>query len=194
MTNVARKSIGRTFRLATLVVLGASAVAAPIRAQEQGSTKYQDVNNKRVTLTLENADIRFALKLLFQAAGVNYTIDQSVQGSVTVNLTDVPFRVALESTLKNSAFPLTYRVEGGVYSVQPRIIEEAKTATADDAKEPDTPKQRTVKLHVNFADASDIATALGGSIISTRFASLGMGGGRGGFGGGGGGLRRAPND
>src|SRR5438105_10842978 len=39
--------------------------------------------DKKVTLNLENADLRYALKLLFTSAGVNYTLDQAVQGTVT---------------------------------------------------------------------------------------------------------------
>src|ERR1044071_3838359 len=47
-----------------------------------------ELTNKKVNLNLENADLRYALKLLFTSAGVNYTLDQAVQGSVTVALTD----------------------------------------------------------------------------------------------------------
>src|SRR5207237_613888 len=48
--------------------------------------------NKQVTLTAEKADIRLSLKQLFTSAGVSYTIDQGVQGSVTASLNNMPFR------------------------------------------------------------------------------------------------------
>src|SRR5512142_2989623 len=77
------------------------------RAQEGGASG-PDVSNKRVTLTLENADIRYALKMLFQNVGVNYALDPAVQGTVTVTLNDVPFRTALDTIIKNAgaAVPL----------------------------------------------------------------------------------------
>src|SRR5256885_15133770 len=95
-------------------------------AQDQ---KPPELTNKKVTLNLENADLRYALKLLFTSAAVNYTLDQAVQGSVTVALTDVPFRTALESVLRStqSQAPLTYRVEDQVYVITPKV-EEVQTA------------------------------------------------------------------
>jgi len=91
--------------------------AAPVLAQESESA------NKKVTLNLENADLRYALKLLFTSAGANYTLDQAVQGTVTVSLTDVPFRTALESVLRSTqtTSPLTYRVEDKVYIISPKV-------------------------------------------------------------------------
>src|SRR5438874_7455468 len=111
--------------LLSLLVLGAAANYGPAQAQEA----KQDVPQKKVTLNLENADLRYALKLLFTSAAVNYTLDQAVQGSVTVALTDVPFRTALESVLRStqSQAPLTYRVEDQVYVITPKV-EEVQTA------------------------------------------------------------------
>src|SRR5438105_8298965 len=79
--------------------------------------------DKKVTLNVENADLRYALKLLFTSAGVNYTLDQGVQGTVTVALTDVPFRTALERVLRStqSVMPLTYRMEANVYQISPQV-------------------------------------------------------------------------
>src|SRR5256885_9807517 len=89
-------------------------------AQDQ---KPPELTNKKVTLNLENADLRYALKLLFTSAGVNYTLDQAVQGSVTVALTDVPFRTSLDSVLRStqSQAPLTYPAEDQGYIITPTI-------------------------------------------------------------------------
>jgi type II secretory pathway component GspD/PulD (secretin) len=95
------------FIVPALLVLGIC-VSAP-RAQAQNEPG-SDLATKKVTLNLENADIRYALKLLFQSVGANYQLDQNVQGSVTVSLTDVAFRTALESIMRSTATtrPLTY--------------------------------------------------------------------------------------
>src|SRR5437660_2938997 len=110
----------RTIAVSAICVLSlASLVSSTARVSAQGA----DVNSKKVTLNLENADLRYALKLLFTSAGVNYALDQSVQGTCTVALTDVPFRTALESVLRStqSLQPLTYRVEDGVYYIAPKV-------------------------------------------------------------------------
>jgi len=151
--------------------------------------------NKKVTLNLENADIRYALQLLFKSAGVNYSLDQQVGGTVTVSLTDVSFRTALESILRStqSTSPLTYRVEDGVYIISPK--QEQTTETSQNSQEENTttqPKYRFVKIPLNYADVFDMASAFGGSVIVSRFSSStsgnGYGGGLGGGGFGGGGY------
>jgi hypothetical protein len=163
-----------------------SGVAA--RAQDTTQDTNKEVLNKKVTLNLENADIRYALKLLFQSVGVNYTLDPTVQGQVTVSLTDVPFSVALGSVLKSvqTVQPLTYRVESGVYNIAPKILETG-TAEPPTTNPDDTTRKpsRTEKVQINFADAADIAQVFGGQVIQTRFGSLGGGGFGGGMGGGG---------
>src|SRR5215831_4766374 len=131
--------------------------------------------DKKVSLNLENADLQYALKLLFTSAGVNYTLDQSVQGTVTVSLTDVPFKTALESVLRStqSVSPFTYRVEGGVYTISPKIEQVVDTNTLGEDKDtPVTPKSRAVKIQVNFVDALLLSVSLGGDIIQLGDGSL----------------------
>src|SRR5678815_2370831 len=77
-------SCGRIFGMARtklrVLVLAAgmglcSLTAMPAARAQDNTTPNtsQNVNTKRVTLNLENADVRYALKLLFQSVGVNYT-------------------------------------------------------------------------------------------------------------------------
>lgn len=174
------KAARNGFILLSLLVLGAAAINRPAHAQK-------DLSQKKVTLNLENADLRYALKLLFTSAGVNYTLDQAVQGSVTVALTEVPFRTALESVLRStqSVSPLTYRVEDQVYIITPKV-EVIETAGKDVEETPPPPKSRIQKIQLNFADVYDIIQAFGGTMIQSRSSQLGgQGGFGGGFGGGG---------
>src|SRR5262249_26441409 len=135
--------------LLSLLVLGAASNIRPAQAQEA----KQDSSNKKVTLNLENAELRYALKLLFTSAGVNYTLDQAVQGTVTVSLTEVPFRTALESVLRStqSQSPLTYRVEDQIYIITPKV-EVIDTGGRESEPEKPQPKSRIQKIQLNFAD------------------------------------------
>jgi len=175
---------GRTGVLVAVMAL-AVAVAAPAYAQADES-----VSNKKVTLNFENADIRYALKMLFNMVGVNYLLDENVQGSVTASLNDVTFRVALENILRTtqSQVPLTYRVQDNVYTVSLKQ-EEITPDTGTTTTEEQTPEKRsrTVKITVNYADAVDLSYNLGGGAIisNQRMGGGGYGGYGGGYGGGG---------
>src|SRR5437763_16361793 len=111
--------LGNRLNVAAIAVVIAL-TALPIGALAQSANQ---TGNKRVTLSVENADLRYALKLLFTSAGLNYTLNQAVRGTATVSLSDVPFRTALESLLRSSqsTTPLTYRVEDGVYIIHPKV-------------------------------------------------------------------------
>jgi hypothetical protein len=171
--------------------------AIPARAQ---AADAGDVLNKRVSLNLENANIQYALKLLFQSVGVNYVLDPNVQGTVTVSLTDVSFRVALASVLRSTqaTMPLTYRQEDNVFYISPRVEDTPPDTTQlDPGTDVAPPKAKRIdKLHLNFLDAMDVINAgLGTGSIITSLGQFGsgmgggmMGGGMGGMGGGMGGM------
>lgn len=172
--------------LGMMVLASMCVISGPSRAQA-----VDDVSNKKVTLNLENADIRSALKLLFDTVGLNFALDSNVRGAVTVSLNDTPFRTALESILRSSSMiPLTYRVEGGVYNISPKpdtnqnpdISNVTPDVSGADVATVAKTTKRPVKIVVNFADAADIAYIFGGTVIQSRYSS--MGGGNGGYGNG----------
>jgi hypothetical protein len=155
---------------------------APSLALAQADGVTQDLNNKKVTLNLENADIRYGLKLLFQAVGANYSIDQNVQGAVSVSLTNVSFRVALDSLLRAASMPLTYRQENGVYTISPKREESLVVDLGDEIVPKTSGPKPVYKLRLNFIDAIDLANAFGGGVIESRFSTAsaqGFGGGMG---------------
>ncbi len=157
------RAINMCAAAATLALALAYSPEAAI-AQSPKSGAAQDINAKRVTLYFDNADVRYALKLLFQSAGANFTLDQAVHGTVMISLTDVPFRTALENVLRSTASqtPLTYRVEDGVYIVtvkQAPVVVEDGGGTVEQIQ----PKQRVVKIPLNWVDGNALALALGGT-------------------------------
>jgi hypothetical protein len=151
----------------------------------------------RITLNLESASVADALKLLFRSVGYNYTLDESVVGGyVTVSLKDVTFETALRTILRSANPPLTYRVDGGVYIITPRVETYETTTTEPLVEEQPQPQIRTEKISLQHLDSLAIAQLLGGNAVALNQTgwtySGGMGGygfgGYGGFGGGWGGL------
>ena len=144
----------------------------------------------KVTLNFENADIRYALKTLFNMENVNYIIDEDVTGNVTASLRDVDFRVALDSMLKGVSVPLTYRIEDGIYIVSVKKEENNVVDTKNITENNNQYQTRTVKIKLNYIDAVDLVSQLGGSVIITNqrmynnFGGNNRGYGNNGFGGG----------
>jgi len=68
-----------------------------------------------VTLSTTDADVRSTLTQLFEARHRRCVLDDSVHGTVSVNVTGMPFEAAVNAVL--SAASLSYRLENGVYRI-----------------------------------------------------------------------------
>src|SRR5438270_13524878 len=100
----------------SLTALGLIAVPQGAYAQDDKGqntdTTATDLQNKPIDLDVESANLYYALNLLFQHIKANFQLDPSLkQLEVTAHFHQVPFRVALETLLKSSGQPLTYRCE-----------------------------------------------------------------------------------
>ncbi|MGQ9738206.1 MAG: STN domain-containing protein, partial [Armatimonadota bacterium] len=162
----------------------------PNYSQQEGG------QSPRITLNLESASIADALKLLFRSVGYNYTLDESVVGGyVTVSLKDVTFETALRTILRSANPPLTYRVDGGVYIITPKVETYETTTSEPTVEELPQPQVRTEKIVLQHLDSLAVAQLLGGTAVALNqtgwtYSGGGYGGwgGYGGFGGGWGGY------
>jgi hypothetical protein len=100
-------------------------------SQTINTVANSSINNKRVTINIENADIHEVLQKLFQSVNANYSLNSEIHGNISLSLTNVPFPIALNKILSSSESQrLSYQLENGVYIVFP----EAKPATVLDVK------------------------------------------------------------
>ncbi len=155
-----------TFGIATVCVAGMLSASLPTLAQEApGGTDQTTLNeNKLVTLDLEGVDLYQGLTLLFKQAKVQYSLDNSLRGTLVTMHVKQPFKRALEAVLKASGLPITYQYVDGVYSVIP-IVETPETPIAED-NTPERPKtKRFVRIPIYNLNAIDIASFLGGRIL-----------------------------
>ena len=124
--------MNRFGKLIAALVLGAvcSGVIAP-RAYAQN-----DPRDTKITLSLNDADVREALKMLFKSVNAQYSIAPEVQGTVVVDLKEIPFETALRNILDQ--VKATYRIETGIYVIvmreeigaRPETTEPTPTAAA----------------------------------------------------------------
>ncbi|MFI4867937.1 MAG: type IV pilus secretin PilQ [Steroidobacterales bacterium] len=123
----------------------------------------KEYKGERLTLNFQDIETRAVLQLLADASGQNIVVSDSVQGSVTLRLQNVPWDQALDIVLRTKG--LDKRQEGNVIIVAPAdelaAREKADLSARKDiqALEP----TRSEYLQVNYAKASDIATLLKGS-------------------------------
>ena len=75
-----------------------------------------------VTLDVRDAPIRQVLIQLFDKAKIDYSLDNAVQGFVTLKVTDQPFETVLRLVLRSAKTPLTYSVTDKVYEIKPRVL------------------------------------------------------------------------
>ena len=167
----------------------AGILSAPMTARAQDAPPP-------VTIDLKDAPIRSALEQIFNAANVQYFMDNQVQGFVTLKIRDQPFENALKLIMRSSSVPLTYTKEGGVYLVKPRPQTPPPTSDLNAPEVVDeTPTSRPPDIiTLSYIDALDLDQLLGPFLYLRPFQRQmqsgggGMGGGMGGMGGGMGGM------
>lgn len=126
---------------------------------------------ERLTLNFQDIETRAVLQLLADASGQNIVVSDTVAGSVTLRLQNVPWDQALDIVLRTKG--LDKRRQDNVIIVAPAdelaAREKADLAAKKDIQE--LAQLRSEYLQVNYAKAADLAELIksqGGSLLSTR--------------------------
>jgi type IV pilus assembly protein PilQ len=122
---------------------------------------------ERLTLNFQDIAVRAVLQLLADASGQNIVVSDSVNGSVTLRLQNVPWDQALAIILQTKG--LGQRREGNVILVAPEA-ELAERERADLAAQNSVQQLEPLRseyLQINYAKAADLA-----SLIKTQSNSL----------------------
>src|ERR1700728_1496223 len=138
---------------------------SPVRkaAETNPADQKKEYKGERLTLNFQDIETRAVLQLLADASGQNIVVSDSVQGSVTLRLQNVPWDQALDIVLRTKG--LDKRQQGNVIIVAP-ADELAAREKADLSAKKDIQALEPVHaeyLQVNYAKASDIAILLKGS-------------------------------
>ncbi len=126
---------------------------------------------ERLTLNFQDIETRAVLQLLADASGQNIVVSDSVTGSVTLRLQNVPWDQALDIVLRTKG--LDKRRQDNVIIVAPAdelaAREKADLAAKKDIQE--LAPLRSEYLQVNYAKAGDLSELIksqGGSLLSER--------------------------
>ncbi len=86
------------------------------------AAEFEETANapKRVTIDFRAVEIDRLLRIIEQVSGLNIVVGREVRGRVTVQLTDVPWRQALDSILRANGYG--YVQEGNIIRIDTREI------------------------------------------------------------------------
>ncbi|MEJ0005960.1 MAG: type IV pilus secretin PilQ [Steroidobacteraceae bacterium] len=126
---------------------------------------------EKTTLVFQDIDVRAVLQVLADISGQNIVVSDSVKGSLTLRLQNVPWDQALDLVLRTKG--LDKRQDGNVIIVAPAdeiaAREKAELASRKDLQELEP--LRSEYLQVNYAKAADLANLVktsGRSLLSPR--------------------------
>ncbi|MEZ5497811.1 MAG: type IV pilus secretin PilQ [Steroidobacteraceae bacterium] len=143
----------------------------PARKADLRDEDKPQYTGERLTLNFQDIETRAVLQLLADTSGQNIVVSDSVSGSVTLRLQNVPWDQALDIVLRTKG--LDKRKQDNVIIVAP-ADELATREKADLAAKKDIEELAPLRfeyLQVNYAKAQDLADLIksqGGSLLSGR--------------------------
>ncbi|HTU64456.1 MAG TPA: type IV pilus secretin PilQ [Steroidobacteraceae bacterium] len=146
-----------------------------VQPARKAAQKLEDkpvYTGERLTLNFQDIETRAVLQLLADASGQNIVVSDSVQGSVTLRLQNVPWDQALDIVLRTKG--LDKRRNDNVIIVAPteELAAREKAELAARADVQDLAPLRSEYLQVNYAKAEDLAALIKtqgeGGLLSKR--------------------------
>ncbi|MFQ5935438.1 MAG: type IV pilus secretin PilQ [Acidiferrobacterales bacterium] len=117
-------------------------------------------SGEKLSLNFQNIDVRAALSVLADFTGLNFVVSDSVKGSLTLRLKDVPWDQALDIIVDSRN--LAIRRVGNVVTVAPAAEVAAKEKAALEATRTVLDLEPLVSelIQINYAKAEEIASLL----------------------------------
>ena len=132
----------------------------PLTRAEEEDLEERTFRGERISLNFQSIDIRAALRIIADVAGVNLVVSDKVQGEMALRLDDVPWDQALDIILTTNG--LGQRLEGNVLLIAPikelAALEQAEFAALR-SRQTLEPLISEI-LRVNFAKATEMADLL----------------------------------
>ena len=134
----------------------------PVRADPNRLTQGSGYSGERLSLNFQNIEVRSLLQVVADFTNFNVVTSDSVTGSLTLRLKDVPWDQALDIILQSKG--LGVRKNGNVLLVAPKEELNAKDQAELEARNKlaDLEPLRTQSFQLNYSKAETLARALGG--------------------------------
>ncbi len=157
--------------LASLLLIAGAAVVTlgpvPASAQDSGTMKQVGLvrtGSGTFSIEVEGADIRTVLRAISEFSGRNIVVSGEITGKVRVALKNVAWQDALRTVLRSNG--LDYVEENGILRVDQmqKLQAEAVERETAKAKQQELMALETRVVKLNYANASELTTALMGSL------------------------------
>jgi type IV pilus assembly protein PilQ len=137
----------------------------PQAAAQPGATRF---TGYAINLDFQDADLRAVLRSFSEISGLNMVIDPTIQGTVNVNLREVPWDQALDIILR--ANKLGYTTEGTIIRIAPLGVladEEAQRRKLAEEQALSGELQVLTRA-LSYARAEDLTALLTATVLSAR--------------------------
>jgi len=132
-------------------------------------TEETQYTGKKISLNLVDADVKQVFRLFHEISGLNFVLDPSVEGRVTIVLDQVPWDQALDIILNNNG--LDKQLENNVVRIAPTqklATEAASRRQLKEAKELEV-EPITITRTLSYAKSKDVERVIrDGGVLSSR--------------------------
>jgi len=130
------------------------------KEEEKNKADEFGYSGEKLSLNFQNIEVRAALQVIADFTGLNFVTSDSVKGTLTLRLRDVPWDQALDIILRTRG--LAMREQGNVVWVAPAEEIAAKEKQALEASKAVSDLEPLVSelIQINYAKAGDIAALL----------------------------------
>ena len=132
----------------------------------------KEYTGERLTLNFQDIDVRAVLQLLADTSSQNIVVSDSVQGSVTLRLQNVPWDQALDIVMRTKGLAMRRRDNVILVGPAEELASREKAELQARKEVEDLSPLRTEYLQVNYAKATDLAVLIkgksGNSLLSLR--------------------------
>lgn len=127
---------------------------------EDRRARQPTFTGERLSLNFQDIQVRAVLQLIADYTGINMVTSDTVGGSITLRLQNVPWDQALDIILKTKG--LDKRQNGNVMLVAPadEIAARERLALESQKQQEELVQLRSEFIQINYAKAADIATLL----------------------------------
>ncbi|MBE1275955.1 type IV pilus secretin PilQ [Enterovibrio baiacu] len=137
---------------------------APQATVVKGNTKKKTAasGNSHISINFQDIPVRSVLQMVAEHNGFNLVVSDSVDGSLTLRLDDVPWQKALDTILKVKG--LDKRKTGNILLVAPKaeLDEQERLVLEKRRHERELASLRSEVIQIKYANAEDLKTLLDG--------------------------------
>ncbi|CZF80340.1 type IV pilus secretin PilQ [Grimontia marina] len=118
--------------------------------------------NKNISINFQDIPVRSVLQMVAEHNGFNLVVSDSVQGSLTLRLDDVPWQKALQTILNVKG--LDKRQMGNILLVAPKVEldEQERLVLEKRRQERELASLRSEVIQIKYANAVDLKDMIGG--------------------------------